>query len=212
LRRIKYRRRLVLFRDDHIGDPVGAIFLDLSPENEDAIVGRLRDYLGKRVRVLKAELTSDRAEVEIEVHALADEASRLAAAAMDLSRKGGRRNAMALFQQALELDPLNRDACHGLGLLLADFNHHSEALAMLKLARECGPQTVELFHALGRVCMQADRTASAISYLERGFELDSSHFGVRRALAELGRKPKPPQRPPSPGSSSAPAKPNLKQR
>ena len=209
MRRIKQRRRLVLLRDDHIGDPVGAIFLGLSLENEDGILDRLRDYLGNRVRVLKAEITSDRAEVDIEVQALADEANRLAAAAMDLSRKGGRRNAMALFRQALELDPLNRDACHGLGLLLADLNQHGEALAMLRLARESGPESADLLHALGRVCIKADRTASAITYLERGFEIDPGHFGVRRALTELGRKPKPPQRPRSSLSPRGPMKPTL---
>ncbi len=212
MRRIKHRQRLVLLRDDHIGDPVGAIFLDPSPENEDTIIGRLRDYVGERVRVIKAELTAERAEIEVEVRALSDEANRLAAAAMDLSRKGGRRNAMALFRQALELDPLNREACHGLGLLLADFNHHGEALAMLKLARESGPETVELLYALGRVCMQADRTASAISYLERGFELDPGHFGVRRALSEMGRKPKAAQRQQSLESTATQTKPNFKQR
>jgi tetratricopeptide (TPR) repeat protein len=212
LRRIKHRRRLVLLRDDHIGDPVGAIFLDPSTDNEDAIIARLSDYLGKRVRVVKAELTGLRAEVEVEVRALADEANRLAAAALDLSRKGGRRNAIALFEQALDLDPLNRDACFGLGLLLAELNRHAEALAMLKLARESGPETVELLHALGRVCIQSDRTASAISYLEKGFELDPGHFGVRRALGELGRKPKPPPRQPNSGPLPMSAKPNLKQR
>lgn len=201
---------MVLWRDDHIGDAVGAIFLDVSPENADAIIFRLRDYLGERVRVISAELTAERAEVEVEVRALAEEANRLAAAAGDLSRKGGRRNAIALFRQALELDPLNRDARQGIGLLLADLNCCSEALAMLKLARESGPETVELLHALGRVCMQAERTASAISYLEKGFELDPSHFGVRRALGELGRKPKLPQRPQNNAPSSVPAKPSLK--
>lgn len=195
LTQIKYRRRMVLLRDDHIGDTIGAIFLDPSPENADAIIARLRDYLGKRVRVINAELTVERVEVEVEVRVLAEEATRLAAAAADLSRKGGRRNAVALFRQALELDPFNRDARQELGLLLADLNCYREALAMLKLARESGPETVELLHALGRVCMQADRTASAISYLEKGFELDPGHFGVRRALGELGRKPRPPQRP-----------------
>ena len=201
---IKYRRRMVLLRDDHIGDAVGAIFLDPSLENADAIIARLRDYLGKRVRVINAELTAERAEVEVEVRALAEEANRLAAAAADLSRKGGRRNAIALFRHALELDPFNRDACQGLGLLLADLNCYREALAMLKLARESGPETVELLHALGRVCMQADRTTSAISYLEKGFELDPSHFGVRRALGELGCKPKLSQLRQNHGPSSIP--------
>jgi tetratricopeptide (TPR) repeat protein len=202
---------LVLLRDDHIGDPLGAIFLDPSPDNEDSIIARLRDYLGERVRIVKAEITHERIEVEVEVQAMADEASRLAAAAMDLNRKGARRNAMALFREALELDPLNCDACHGLGLLLAEANHHAEGLAMLKLARECGPETVDLLHALGRVCMQAGRTASAIAYLERGFELEPGHFGVRRALGELGRKPKSPQRPRSPAPAPISAKPHIKQ-
>ena len=185
---------MVLLRDDHVGDAVGAIFLDPSLENADAIITRLRDYLGQRVRVINAELTAERVEVEVEVRALAEEANRLAAAAADLGRKGGRRSAMALFRQALELDPLNRDARQGLGMLLADLKCYREAMAMLKLARESGPETVELLHALGRVCMLADRIASAISYLEKGFELDPSHFGVRRALGELDRKPKLPQR------------------
>jgi tetratricopeptide (TPR) repeat protein len=210
LTRIKYQRRMVLLRDDHIGDTVSAIFLDPSPENADAIIARLRDYLGERVRLINAELTADRVEVEVEVRAMAEEANRLAAAATDLSRKGVRRNAEALFRQALELDPLNRDARYGLGLLLADLSCYGEALAMLKLARESGPETVDLLYALGRVCMQADRTASAISYLEKGFELDPGHFGVRRALGELGRKPKLPPRLQSHGQSSIPAKPSVK--
>jgi tetratricopeptide (TPR) repeat protein len=211
LRRLRQRRRLILLRDDHIGDPLSAIFLDPSLDNEDVIIDRLRDYLGARVRVVKAEVSPDRVEVDVEVQALADEASRLAAAAMDLSRKGGYRNARALFQEALELDPLNRDACQGLGQLLAESNHNAEALGMLKLARECGPETVELLHALARVCLKSGRTASAIAYLERGFELDPAHFGVRRSLTELGRKPRNSQRIRNPGSPPVAAKPNAKQ-
>jgi tetratricopeptide (TPR) repeat protein len=210
LTQMRYRRRLVLLRDDHIGDPLGAIFLDPSAEKSEEIISRLRDYLGDRVRVIHAELTPQRIEVDVEVRALAEEASRLAAAASALSRRGVRRNAIALFRQALELDPLNRDARLGLGMLLADMNCHHEALAMLKLARESGPETVELLHALGRVCMQSERTASAISYLERGFELDPSHFGVRRALGELGRRPKVVQRPQQHAHSSSSSRPNMK--
>ena len=52
--------------------------------------------------------------------------------------------------------------------------------------------------ALGRVCTKTDRTASAITYLERAYEIDPSNFAVRRALAELGRKPKPLPRPSRP--------------
>jgi tetratricopeptide (TPR) repeat protein len=201
---------LVLLRDDHIGDAIGAVFLDLSPENPDPIIALLRDYLGKRVQVTRFELTAQRLEVDIEVSALTDEANRLAATAADLSFKGGRRNAVALFRQALALDPLNPAALQGLGLLLTDLNCHREALVMLKLARDSGRETVDLLHALGRACMQSDRTASAINYLEKGFELDPSHFGVRRALAELGRRPKIPQRAQNSGPPAVSARPNLK--
>jgi hypothetical protein len=37
--------------------------------------------------------------------------------------------------------------------------------------------------------MKVERTASAIAYLERAFELEPMNFNVRRALIELGRKP-----------------------
>jgi tetratricopeptide (TPR) repeat protein len=210
LTRIKYRRRLALLRDDHIGDAVGAIFLDPTSENADVIIGLLRDYLGRRMRVINAEITPERVEVEVEVRALAEEASSLAAAAADLRRKGVRRNAVALFRQALELDPFNRDARLGLGLLLAELHSYREALAMLKLARESGPETAELLYALGRICMETERTASAIVYLEKGFELDPGHFGVRRALAELGRKPKLAPRPQNHSSPPITLKSSLK--
>ena len=212
VRRTKQQRRIVILRDDHIGDPIGGMFLDPSAENEDLIMDRLRDYLGGRVRILKAELTSERAEVEVELQALVEEANRLVATAMELARKGLRRGAMGLFREALELDPLNRDAAMGLGVLLADLERYGEALTMLKRARESGTDNVELLYELGRVCFQADRTASAITYLERAFELNPAHFGVRRALTELGRKPKPlPQLRPGQAQAAPPAKSYLKQ-
>lgn len=201
MRRIKQRKRIIILRDDHIGDPIGGMFLDPSVENADSILERLCEYLGHRVRVLRADLTSERAEVEVELQALADESSRLAAAARDLSRKGARRNAVSMFRQALELDPLNREAAMGFGILLADLEEYPEALRMLRRARESGPDDVELLFALGRVCVTVERTASAITYLERAFELDPGHFGVRRALAALGRKPKPPSRSKQPQSA-----------
>ena len=189
--RTRQSRQLRILRDDHIGDPLGAMFLDQSVERQDAILERLGDYLGRRVRVLRVDLTSECAEVSVEVQAQSEAASRMASAGRDLSRKGVRRAAIGLFREALELDPLNRDAAMGLGLVLADLGQYDEAIKLLKLARECGPDDAELLHGLGHVCLKIERTANAIAYLERAFELDPGHFGVRRALAELGRRPKP---------------------
>jgi tetratricopeptide (TPR) repeat protein len=194
MKQIRQRRTLVILRDDHIGDAIGAIFLDPASVGEDAIVARLSEYLGPRVRLLRATVGADRAEVQVEVKALVEEANRLAAVAADLRNKGARRNATSLFKEVLELDPLNGRGAAGLGMLLADREEYSEALTMLRRARECSGDSVDLMHALGRVCLKLERTASAIAYLERAFELDPANFGVRRTLAELGRKPKAPTR------------------
>jgi tetratricopeptide (TPR) repeat protein len=191
-------------RDDHIGDLLGAIFLDVSMRHEDAIMARLTEYLGKRARIFKAEISNDRAEVEVEVQAWEDEANQLAATANDVREKGARRNAQSLYREALELDPLNVAALVGLGTLLADIEKYTEAMSVLKLACEAGPPNAGILLALGQVCIKTDRTASAISYLERAFEIDQSNFGVRRALTELGRKPKPLPKPSRPDLSKSP--------
>jgi tetratricopeptide (TPR) repeat protein len=196
-------RRLVILRDDHIGDPLGAIFLDFSEEREDSILGLIGNYLGSRMRVLKVELTAERVIVECAVRAFPPESQRLAATARDLEGKGAPRNALSLYQQAIELDPLNQEACFGLGVLYARLGRHDEALATLKRARETGPESGELLYALGRVALTLERHASAIIYLERAFELAPTHFGVRRTLSELGRKPKVPPRGANPEIRSA---------
>jgi tetratricopeptide (TPR) repeat protein len=201
MKQIRQCRRITIMRDDHLGDLLGAIFLDVSAQNEDAIITRLREYLGKRVRIIKAEISNDRVEVEVEVKVWEEEGDRLAATAADLKRKGARRNAQALFREALELDPLNAAAAVGLGTLLAEIEKYSEALTVLKLGCEAGPPNATALLALGRVCVKTDRTASAITYLERAFAIEPSNFEVRRALTELGRKPKSAPRAPRPDLS-----------
>jgi tetratricopeptide (TPR) repeat protein len=185
------RRRLIILRDDHIGDPLGAIFLAPSLENEEWTIDLVRSYVGRRVRVLKVDLLPERAEVDVAGQSLSQEAMRLVATARDLKTKGARRNALELLRQALELDPVSHPAAVELGFLLAEFERFAEALAMLKWARETGPEDANLLFALGQTALRLERTASAIVYLEHAYELSPAHFGVRRALTELGRKPKP---------------------
>ncbi len=206
--RARQRRKLRILRDDHIGDLLGAIFFDVAPGHDQAILERLGEYLGSRVRIVMVELTAEAAEVEIEVQALEEEGSRLAAAADNLRVKGARRGAHALYREALELDPLNRAAAFGLGVLLAEREDFEAALRRHKRAREVGGDNAELLLVLGRVSLRGDRIASAITYLERAFELEPGNFAVRRTLADLGRRPKAPARqapsenPPNPGKDA----------
>lgn len=205
MQRISQVRRLLILRDDHIGDPVGEIFLDPSEHKKERVAELLRSYLGRRVQLCNFVLDSRQIEVEVEVQAMPHEAEQLAAAAQNLGLKGAPRNALELFREALKLDPLSSAAASRLGMLQLELGRYAEALGNLRRARETGPEHAELLFALGRTALMLEREASAIAYLERALELAPSHFGVRRLLTGLGRKPKPSARPQTVSTRAKPA-------
>jgi len=195
-------RRLTIVRDDHIGDPIGAIFLE--PDDGPAgIVRRIADYLGPKTRILATEMMHDRVRVEVQSSPFSEESSRLAAAATELWRKGAPRNALSMYQEALALDSLNGHALHQLGLLMAELKQAREALLALRRAREVLGDSVELLHSLAGVCVMLERIPSAIGYLERALELEPHNPSIRRDLIALGRKPPPPPSLPARGSRAA---------
>lgn len=184
------KKVLVIARDDHIGDPIGAIFLELEG-GEAEVARRVHDYLGGKVRILKLELKHDRAMVEVEASAFSEEANRLAAAAADLARKGAPRNAIAMFKQALELDPLGGQTLCDMGLALLELKRPVEALSALRRARELMGDSVDLLRTLARVCVAMERVPTAVGYLERALELEPANRAVRRELLALGHRPPP---------------------
>lgn len=176
-------------REDHAGDPIGMIFL-LEPAgtNADATIERLRDYLGRKVKIKKAELSREEATVEIEWRGWQQEGARLAAAARELHRKGARRNALSMYREALEIDPANIEAMLGMGLALSELDRFEEALTTLKLAREFGGKGTELILALGRCSEQLGRIAAATSYFEQALKAEPRNFTARRALRALAAR------------------------
>ena len=188
--RVRHMRTLVLRRGDHIGDPLGLIFLEDPETVSDPVIEKLREYFGPRVGVLQAEITRDAITVKVESRGWREESNRLAAAASDLHEKGARRNALEMYREALAIDPLNGEAMLGLGMALARGDKFSEALAALKRAREFfGKDNVEVLLAMARCAARLQRTATAIDYLETANEVDPRNFLVRRALRALGREP-----------------------
>jgi tetratricopeptide (TPR) repeat protein len=181
---------LTIARDDHIGDPIGAIFLDLDG-GEQEVARRVREYLGGKIHITRLELKRDRAIVEVQASAFSDEAARLSEAAADLARKGAPRNAIAMFQQALELDPLSGPTLHEMGIALLELKRPAEALPILRRAREVLGDSVELLRTLARVCVAIERIPTAVGYLERALELEPRNRMVRRELMALGRRPPP---------------------
>lgn len=182
--------RIVIRREDHIGDSLGFIFLEPGGGDHDAIIERLREYVGPRIRILKAEIGAERIEIEAGGRRFSEEAARLAEAAEGLRHKGASRNATAHFTEALALDPLNVMALRGLGALLAAREDHSAAFRMLCKAREAGGDSAEVLHDLGRAAAGMGRIATAVVYLERACELAPDNLAIRRTLGDLGRKPR----------------------
>ncbi|MGH7781856.1 MAG: tetratricopeptide repeat protein [Candidatus Binataceae bacterium] len=184
-------RTLVLRRQDHIGDTLGLAFLEAPESAGEAILARVRGYLGAKVKILKAEISRDRIEVEVESRGWPDEAARLAAAARDLGQKGARRNAESMFREAIAIDPLNSGAMAGYGLALAAQERDAEALDALRRAREFGADGAELLIAMGQCAARLDRRTTALGYFEQALKLEPKNFVARRAMKALGRIPQP---------------------
>ena len=188
-RRLRARRSLVIRRIDHVGDPVGLAFLE-SPETDgDAVLQRLREYLGDRLKLVKAEVAHDEITVEIEFRGWTEEGTRMASIARDLYEKGARRSALSMYRDALDLDPLNAEAMLRLGLALAEQEKFADAMVALKHAREFGADHVDLLLAMGQCATGLARAASAIAYYQEALKIEPRNFIARRALGALGQKP-----------------------
>jgi len=180
---------LVIRRADHVGDPVGLAFLESPETNGDAVLERLREYLGDKLKLVKAEVSHNEITVEVEARGWTEEGARMAALARELYEKGAKRSALSMYRDALELDPLNASAILRLGLALAEQQKFAEAFDALKRAREFGAAGVELLIAMGRCAAGLERSANAVTYYEGALKLEPRNFVARRALSALGRKP-----------------------
>ena len=191
------RRSLVIRREDHIGDPIGIAFLESAETESDAVLTRLREYLGTKLKLVKAEISHDEITVEVESRGWREEGARMAAAAKDLHTKGARRAALPMYRDAMDLDPLNTEAILCLGLLLTEQEKFAEAFAALKRAREFGASGCELLIAMARCAARLDRSATAAAYYEQVLKLEPRNFVARSALRALGRRRKESSKPPS---------------
>jgi tetratricopeptide (TPR) repeat protein len=182
------RRSLVIRREDHIGDPIGIAFLESAETNGDAVLDRLREYLGIKLKLTKAEISHDEITVEVESRGWREEGARMAAAAKDLYAKGARRGALLMYRDAVELDPLNTEAILRLGLALTEQEKFGEAFSTLKRAREFGAEGPEMLIAMARCAARLDRSATAAAYYEQVLKLEPRNFVARSALRALGRR------------------------
>ena len=183
---MRARRSLVIRRNDHVGDPVGLAFLESPETNGDAVLERLREYLGDKLKLVKAEVSHGEITVEVESRGWAEEGARMAAAARDLYQKGARRAALSMYRDALELDPLNAEAILRLGFALAEQEKFAEAFAALKRAREFGADGVELLIAMGRCAAGLGARRQCGCVLRRSVEDRTAQFRSAQGVARAG--------------------------
>ena len=186
-RRGRNLQTLTIRREDHVGDPIAIAWLAPAETVSDTIIERLRDYLGPRVRIVKAEISRDVIEVEVETRGWTDEATRLARAARDLFQKGGKRNALSMCQEALAMDSLNADAMIAKGIILADLERDQEALDAFKHAREFGASGIEVMLAMMHCAVRLGRLGSAAQYAEEVLRLDPRNLEARRNLKAMSQ-------------------------
>jgi tetratricopeptide (TPR) repeat protein len=184
------RRSVVIRREDHIGDPIGIAFLESAETDGDAVLDRLREYLGNKLKLTKAEISHNEITAEVQSRGWPEEGARMAAAAKDLHAKGARRAALLMYRDAVDLDPMNAEAIFRIGLALAEQEKFAEAFSTLKRAREFGADGSELLIAMARCAARLDRVVTAAAYYEQVLKLEPRNFIARRALRALGRRRK----------------------
>ena len=187
-KRHRERQTVVIRREDHVGDPISIAWLVPAETLGDAIVGRLHDYLGRRVRIKKAEISRDTIEVQVEVRGWREEANRLASAARDLSEKGAKRGALAMCREALELDSLSVEAMTAMGTILVALGKDEEALDAFQHAREFGDEGVSVVLAMLECALRLGWLASAERYAQEALRLDPGNLQARDALHSIKQR------------------------
>jgi len=132
------RKTLTIRRDDHLDDVIGAAFFESDANAGTTIADCIRNYLGRRITLVRAEVGSRDALVTVEARGFTVESERMLEEAAILWRGGARRSAIATAQQAIDLDPLNADAHVSMGEYLIDHKKPGPALQALKRATIVG--------------------------------------------------------------------------
>jgi tetratricopeptide (TPR) repeat protein len=182
---------LTLRREDHLEDGLGAIFFESAEGNEREILRRLGDYLGPRLTLIRAEVGAKQATVDVGAQCFSDESERLRIEAEKIWASGGRKAALNMIRDAIELDVLSASAAATLGRFMLEAGTQDEALKALRRARELGGDSADVLRMLAQACLAMNRKSSAVAYLRAAVELAPQDFQVLRMLDQLGyRKPR----------------------
>lgn len=184
---MRKRQTLVLRRENHKHDGLGAVFLGVV-EDEGEIRRALERYLGTAVTILGIEPLDDRLQVTVECAGFETESQNLVRLGRSLSQKGRKRAAADMFAEALRLDPLNVDALKAEAARRMVHEDSSGAEDRWIRASEIRGYDGETLRALAKIALDEDRRPTAMRYLEEAVHINPDDDESRDLLDQLKRQ------------------------
>jgi len=178
---------LILRRDDHKRDALGAVFLGAVTDERDVRLCVER-YLGSAFLVRAVEMEGTALRVTVECSRFQMESHNLTRIAKSLVERGRQRSASESFAEALKLDPLNAEALKGQAALHALAGELIDAEEKWIRSGEIRGYDGEILRGLAGVALREDRRPTAMQYLEEALIVHPDDAEARAMLDELNRQ------------------------
>ena len=178
---------LILRRDDHKRDALGAVFLG-AVTDERQIRLYVERYLGPPFLVRSVEMEGTALRVTVECSRFQMESHNLTRIAKSLAERGRQRAAADSFAEALKLDPLNAEALKGHAALHALAGELTDAEDKWIRSAEIRGYDGEILRGLAGVALREDRRPTAMQYLEEALVVHPDDAEARAILDELNRQ------------------------
>jgi tetratricopeptide (TPR) repeat protein len=178
---------LILRRDDHKRDALGAVFLGAVTDERDILL-HVERYLGSAFLVRAVEIEGTALRVTVECSRFQMESHNLTRIAKSLAERGRQRSAAESFAEALKLDPLNAEALKGQAALHALAGELIDAEDKWIRSGEIRGYDGEILRGLAGVALREDRRPTAMQYLEEALIVHPDDAEARAMLDELNRQ------------------------
>jgi len=183
----RQQHQVILRREDHKRDALGAIFLG-AVVDEETIRGHVERYLGPPFQVRAVDLEGAALRVTVECSRFQAESQNLTRMARSFAERGRARAAADSFGEALKLDPLNAEALKGHAALHAAAGEVDDAEDKWIRAGEIRGYDGEILRGLAGVALRLNRTGSGIQYLEEALLVNPNDDEARSILEDLKRQ------------------------
>jgi tetratricopeptide (TPR) repeat protein len=184
---MRRRHALVIRREDHKRDALGAVFLGAVSDPAE-VRAHIERYLGAAIKVREFEGDDAVLRVSVESSGFEVESQNLVRIGRSLVEKGRYRAALDMFDEALRLDPLNVEALKADAALRSAQGDLGVAEERWVRAGEIGGYDAESLRGLATIALREDRRPSAMRYLEEALIVDPEDFESRALLDELRKQ------------------------